>query len=174
MRCPQGHRRDDGAPSALLTDEAALTGILRNLLSNGIKYTEKGEVRLSVSEAGDRIEMSVSDTGPGIPPAQQERVFEEFYRMPGTRTRGTGLGLPYARHLAGLLGGELTLTGIAGRVVEAADGEQALIAIGDGSADLLLTDLRMPGLDGTTLLERLPDSVPAIVVTGMDVPAPPR
>jgi signal transduction histidine kinase/CheY-like chemotaxis protein len=205
----------DEAPATVLTDEVALTAILRNLLSNGIKYTDRGEVRLSVREVGSRLEMSVSDTGIGIPPSQQERVFEEFYRVPGTRRRGTGLGLPYARRLARLLGGELTLTstpgegttvvlslphrmpsvgtvvvadddetfrqvlrgmltGIADHVVEAQDGQQALTAIGDGDADLVLTDLRMPGMDGTALLERLPDSVPAIVVTGLDIPVPAR
>ena len=51
----------------------------------------------------------VTDTGPGIPPAYSERVFEEFYQVPGTSAPGTGLGLPYARRLTAVLGGELTL-----------------------------------------------------------------
>ena len=205
----------EGAPATVLTDETALTAILRNLLSNGIKYTDSGEVRLTVHDAGSRLEVRVSDTGAGIPAGQQERVFEEFYQVPGIRRGGTGLGLPYARRLAGLLGGQLTLTsepgagttavlslphgmpsvgtvvvadddaafrqvlrsmlaGIADRLIEAGDGADALAAIGAGGADLVVTDLRMPGMDGIALLERLPDSVPAIVVTGLDVAPPPR
>ena len=104
----------DGAPATVLTDEIALTAILRNLLSNAIKYTDRGEVRLTVRTAPARVEIQVSDTGTGIPAGQLERVFEEFYQVPGVRRGGTGLGLPYARRLAGLLGGELTLTSKAG------------------------------------------------------------
>ena len=205
----------DGAPSALLTDETALTAILRNLLSNAIKYTDDGEVRLSVRTVPDKVEITVSDTGTGIPAGQLERVFEEFYQVPGARRGGTGLGLPYARRLAQLLGGELTLSseagtgttvvlslphglpsvgtvvvadddggfrevlkamlaGIAGEVIEAADGDQALSAVHDRRVDLVLADLSMPGTDGIALLARLPAGLPAIVITGRDVPAPPR
>ena len=105
----------DGAPATILTDEMALTAILRNLLSNAIKYTDSGEVRLSVGTFPDRVEIRVSDTGTGIPAGQLERVFEEFYQVPGAKRGGTGLGLPYARRLAGLLDGELSLTSEAGR-----------------------------------------------------------
>ncbi len=205
----------DGAPPALLTDEMALTAILRNLLSNAIKYTDDGEVRLSVRTFTDTVEITVSDTGTGIPAGQLERVFEEFYQVPGARRGGTGLGLPYARRLARLLGGELTLSseagagttavlrlphglpsvgtvvvadddaglrqvlkamlaGIAGQVVEADDGAQALAAVEAGHVDLVLADLSMPGLDGHTLLERLAPGLPAIVITGLDIETPPR
>ena len=105
----------DGAPATILTDEMALTAILRNLLSNAIKYTDSGEVRLSVGTFPDRVEIQVSDTGTGIPAGQLERVFEEFYQVPGAKRGGTGLGLPYARKLAGLLDGELSLTSEVGR-----------------------------------------------------------
>ncbi len=93
-----------------MTDEVALTGILRNLLSNGIKYTDRGEVRLSTRVTGNRLEITVADTGIGIPAGLTEHVFEEFYQVPGVRRGGTGLGLPYARRLARILGGDLTLT----------------------------------------------------------------
>jgi signal transduction histidine kinase len=207
--------RADGAPATLLTDETALTAILRNLLSNAIKYTDNGEVRLSVRTAHDTVEITVSDTGTGIPAGQLERVFEEFYQVPGSRRGGTGLGLPYARRLALLLGGELTLAsepgagttavlrlphglpsvgtvvvadddagfrqvlkamlaGIAREVIEAEDGAQALSAVGAGDVDLVLADLGMPGVDGNALLGRLPAGLPAIVITGFDVAAPPR
>jgi len=203
------------APATILTDEVALTAILRNLLSNAIKYTDSGEVKLTVRPAPDGIEIQVSDTGTGIPAGQIERVFEEFYQVPGARRGGTGLGLPYARRLARLLDGELTLTsepgrgttavlclpdglpsvgtvvvadddpgmrqvvtsmltGIASRVIEAEDGTQALSAVTAGDVDLVLADLGMPGMDGNMLLERLPDGLPAIIITGLDVAPPPR
>ena len=105
----------EDAPATVLTDEMALTAILRNLLSNAIKYTDSGEVRLTVRTVPGKVELQVSDTGIGIPADQVERVFEEFYQAPGARRGGTGLGLPYARRLARLLGGELTLASEAGR-----------------------------------------------------------
>jgi CheY-like chemotaxis protein len=204
-----------GAPATVLTDEMALTAILRNLLSNAIKYTDSGEVRLTVRTVAGRVELQVSDTGTGIPAGQLERVFEEFYQVPGAKRGGTGLGLPYARQLSRLLDGELTLTseaghgttavlsiphgtpsvgtvvvadddagfrqvvramltGIADRLIEAEDGAQALSAVAAGRVDLVLADLGMPGVDGSTLLERLPATLPAIIITGLDVPAPPR
>jgi signal transduction histidine kinase len=205
----------DDAPAAVLTDEAALTAILRNLLSNAIKYTDEGEVRLTVTTSPGEVEIRVSDTGTGIPEGQLERVFEEFYQVPGVRRGGTGLGLPYARRLAGLLDGGLTLTsgrgsgttavltlphsspsvgtvvladddpafrqvlrsmlhGMASQVIEAEDGAQALTAIAAGGVDLVLADLGMPGMDGNALLDELPPALPAIVITGRDVPPPRR
>jgi signal transduction histidine kinase len=95
--------------------EGALTAILRDLLSNAIKYTDEGEVRLTVATVPGWVEIQVSDTGTGIPEGQLERVFEEFCQVPGTRRGGTGLGLPYARRLASLLDGELRLAIQAGR-----------------------------------------------------------
>src|SRR5580693_4846666 len=206
---------DAGVPEAILTDEVALTSILRNLLSNGIKYTDRGEVRLSARVLGPRLELTVADTGIGIPAGLSEHVFEEFYQVPGIRRGGTGLGLPYARRLARILGGDLVLTsapgtgtsvvldlpnqtpvlrtvvvadddasfrqllrglltGLADLVIEAEDGDQALAVLAGQHADLVLADMRMPGMDGGTLLSRLPASIPAILVTGADVPAPAR
>jgi signal transduction histidine kinase/CheY-like chemotaxis protein len=206
----------DDAPATLLTDELALTAILRNLLSNGLKYTDNGEVVLSVRTTPGYVEFLVADTGIGIPADQQERIFEEFFQVPGVRRGGTGLGLPYARRLAELLGGRLTLAsqhgsgttvtlrlprgtpsvgvvliadddagfrqllrglldGIAGQVIEAADGEQALAALDSDRVDLALVDLRMPVIDGYGLLERLPAAIPAIVITSADTDElPPR
>ncbi len=79
------------APATILTDEMALTAVLRNLLSNAVKYTDSGEVRLSVSTFPGRLEIQVSDTGTGIPAGLLERVFEEFYQVPGAKRGGTGL-----------------------------------------------------------------------------------
>jgi signal transduction histidine kinase len=110
-----------GVPE-LVTDPVLLTQILRNLVTNGLKFTERGEVRLAArpTEDGDRVELRVTDTGVGIAPDQQRRVFEEFYQVPGIApvldgTRGTGLGLPYARRLAVLLGGDLAVRSQPGR-----------------------------------------------------------
>lgn len=206
---------DEGAPKYILTDELALTGILRNLLSNGIKYTNGGEVRLSVRVADSSVEITVADTGIGIPAGLQEMVFEEFYQVPGVHRGGTGLGLPYARRLAALIGSELTLssepgvgtsvmlrlphgpasvgsvlvadddaafrevlrgmlTGIAGTITEVADGSEALALLADHHFDLLLADMLMPGVDGRALLDQAPRSVPAIVITGLDIEPPAR
>ena len=66
------------------------------------------------------------------------------------------------------------LTPMADRLIEAEDGRQALALLAASPVDLVLADMRMPGLDGSALLARLPASVPAIIITGADVPAPPR
>ena len=96
----------------MFSDEGKVSQILRNLISNALKFTERGFVRVSAERAGDRMLFQVTDTGIGIAPLDQERVFEEFAQVAGeiqTRTRGTGLGLPLARRLSELLGGSLSL-----------------------------------------------------------------
>ncbi|MGW4151538.1 sensor histidine kinase [Micromonospora chersina] len=104
------------APATVRSDEVLLAQVLRNLLHNGLKFTERGEVRLRAERRGDVWSLSVTDTGAGIPPELHERIFEEFYQVPGTtRVGGTGLGLPYARRLVTLLGGTLELTSEPGR-----------------------------------------------------------
>jgi signal transduction histidine kinase len=101
---------DEPAIPAMRTDEVLLTRVLRNLLTNAIKFTAQGSIRLSVRRVDDDAEFTVADTGTGIPEELHERIFEEFYQVPGSKAingRGTGLGLPYARRLAGILGGAL-------------------------------------------------------------------
>ncbi len=107
-------------PGPVATDPALLGRIVRNLISNGLKFTERGEVRCRtrVDLATDSLEIVVSDTGIGIPPEHQRRVFEEFYQVPGrlqATAGGTGLGLPYARRLVGILGGDMVLSSEPGR-----------------------------------------------------------
>ncbi|GIJ73267.1 ATP-binding response regulator [Virgisporangium ochraceum] len=109
----------DGVPP-LVSDEAMLVQILRNLLTNGLKFTDRGEVTLSARYDPDarRAVLTVTDTGIGIAPADQDRIFEEFYQVRDAQrpaTPGTGLGLPYARRLCGLLGIDLTLVSEPGR-----------------------------------------------------------
>ena len=100
-------------PDALETDPQRLEQVLKNFLSNGIKFTEKGGVVLSIGPAADgRLTFSVRDTGVGIPVEQQQAVFEAFRQADGTISRkygGTGLGLSISRELARLLGGEIRL-----------------------------------------------------------------
>ncbi|RAY11564.1 hybrid sensor histidine kinase/response regulator [Actinomadura craniellae] len=101
-------------PETLVSDEVMLTRILRNLLANGLKFTTEGEVRLTTRTEDRMACFAVTDTGAGIAPEHQALVFEEFYRVPGRATTGTGLGLPYARRLAEALGGDLDLVSAPG------------------------------------------------------------
>ncbi len=103
-------------PATVRSDEVLLAQVLRNLLHNGLKFTERGEVRMRAELRDGRWWLSVSDTGVGVPPELRERIFEEFYQVPGsTRVGGTGLGLPYARRVVHLLGGTLELASEPGR-----------------------------------------------------------
>ncbi len=102
---------------SIVSDEVMLIRVLRNLLSNALKFTPSGTVRLDVAadraDGRDRVVFTVSDTGIGIPEEEQQQIFEEFYQVRGLHQRGrsgTGLGLPYARRLTELLGGRLELT----------------------------------------------------------------
>ncbi|WP_019631413.1 ATP-binding protein [Actinomadura atramentaria] len=203
-----------GAPPELVADEVMLTRVLRNVLANGLKFTAAGEVRLTVRAADGEVVFAVADTGPGIPEDERERVFEEFYRVPGTGVGGSGLGLPYARRLARALGGDLLLDSVVGtgttvtlrlpaprdlaalglghvlvvdddpaarrvmrglvepaaaRIGEAADGAAALALAAADPPDLVLLDLRMPGLDGLAVLAELPPDVPVVLVTSADL-----
>ncbi|MEK0313392.1 response regulator [Cohnella sp. 56] len=106
-------RRDARLPAALRTDGHRLQQILSNLLSNAFKFTEKGEVSLTIGRSEtdpEQIFFTVADTGIGIPPAKLESIFEAFQQADGTTSRkygGTGLGLTICRELAALLGGRI-------------------------------------------------------------------
>jgi CheY-like chemotaxis protein/putative methionine-R-sulfoxide reductase with GAF domain len=106
------------APAVFVTDAKRLQQVLKNLLSNAFKFTERGEVVLHVaSGAGDRMVFSVRDTGIGIPEQQQGVIFEAFRQADGTTSRkygGTGLGLSISRELARLLDGEIRVQSAAG------------------------------------------------------------
>jgi len=99
------------APGAeqIRADPAKLHDALRNLTANAVTYApEASTIRIDASPAGDRIAITVSDEGPGIPDEDLSRVFERFYRVDKSRARdpgGTGLGLAIVKHLVELHGG---------------------------------------------------------------------
>jgi CheY-like chemotaxis protein/two-component sensor histidine kinase len=104
----------------LFTDESKVSQILRNFISNALKFTERGSVRVSatLSEDGEEVTFSVADTGIGIALEDREMIFEEFTQVPSAlqrRVKGTGLGLPLCRKLATLLGGDVSLESEPGR-----------------------------------------------------------
>ncbi|WP_224368668.1 hybrid sensor histidine kinase/response regulator [Hyalangium versicolor] len=100
------------------TDEAKLSQVLRNLVSNAVKFTERGSITVSVAKGPrDTVAFSVKDTGIGIPPEYHERIFEEFIQVETPlhrKVKGTGLGLPLARRLTEMLGGALTVRSVPG------------------------------------------------------------
>jgi signal transduction histidine kinase/CheY-like chemotaxis protein len=99
---------------ALENDEGKISQILRNFISNALKFTERGEVRVTAShdKHTDRITVSVSDNGIGIAAQDHEAIFQEFTQIENPlqhKAKGTGLGLPLSRRLAELLGGEISV-----------------------------------------------------------------
>ena len=99
-------------PLVAQADRRALSQILINLVNNAIKFTDQGSVRVDLAQAGDRTEIRVHDTGIGIAPEDQARLFEVFARG-GTddvrRREGTGLGLRLSQQLAALLRGRIEI-----------------------------------------------------------------
>jgi signal transduction histidine kinase len=103
---------DPGAHAVVLTDEVLLGRIVGNLLDNAIKYTQQGEVRLSLHLQAGLVILCVQDTGPGIPESEHGRIFEEFYQLDNperNRTKGLGLGLSIVHRLADLLQARLEM-----------------------------------------------------------------
>jgi CheY-like chemotaxis protein/anti-sigma regulatory factor (Ser/Thr protein kinase) len=101
------------------SDEGKISQILRNFISNALKFTERGEILVAaaLNSNRDRITFSVSDTGIGIPPEDQERIFKEFAQLEHPlqhRVKGTGLGLPLTKKLAEILGGSVSVESRAG------------------------------------------------------------
>ena len=105
-------------PITMMTDEAKLSQILRNFISNALKFTEQGHVRVSAAMEGECVRFEVEDTGIGIAPEHQQIIFEEFGQVENRlqhRVKGTGLGLPLCRRLAELLGGSVSLQSTQGK-----------------------------------------------------------
>jgi signal transduction histidine kinase len=94
------------------TDFNKLSHILRNLITNGLKFTTQGSVTVSVQRTADKVNWTVADTGIGIPEESVGRIFDDFYQVENPsqpRTKGTGLGLSISRKLADLIGGVLSV-----------------------------------------------------------------
>jgi signal transduction histidine kinase len=127
--------------STVYSDPARIRQILDNLVSNAIKYTPPpGRIVISVQpqtleeppRAGNWLAIAVSDTGPGIPTEELDRIFHEFHRVPGSRGQGHGLGLAISRRVARLLGGDVTVRS----------------TFGEGSTFLLWLPVREGNADG--------------------------
>ena len=106
------------AGASLETDRVKLKQIVANLLSNALRYTERGQIRIFGAETADQVRIGVEDTGIGIDPVDQGRIFDEFAILDYARPRpgeGTGLGLAICRRLASLLRGEILLKSAPGR-----------------------------------------------------------
>ena len=101
----------DGEQDApLYGDELSLYTLIRNLVDNAVRYTpDGGQIDLRVIPDARHTILEIEDSGPGIAPAERERVFDPFYRSPGSRDDGSGLGLAIAQTLAAQLGGKMTL-----------------------------------------------------------------
>jgi signal transduction histidine kinase/DNA-binding response OmpR family regulator len=105
---------EPGQLPTLETDESKVSQILRNFISNALKFTERGEVRVSarLAPSGRDVIFAVADTGIGIAPEHQGAIFEEFSQIENPlqrRFKGTGLGLPLSKKLAELLGGAVAV-----------------------------------------------------------------
>ena len=95
-----------------LGDERRLTQVVLNIVSNAIKFTEKGSVTISASTASGMFEIAITDTGPGIAPEDQARIFEAFQQVDNSNTRkkgGTGLGLSISKRMVEMHGGTMTV-----------------------------------------------------------------
>jgi signal transduction histidine kinase len=103
---------DEPPPITLFTDEAKLAQVMRNLLSNALKFTEQGTVKVSAVVQEATVRLTVADQGIGIAPEHRAAIFEEFRQIDSPlqrRHKGTGLGLPLTLRLAHLLGGSVTV-----------------------------------------------------------------
>ncbi len=94
----------------ILADSVRVRQVLLNLLSNAAKFTNEGHIRLMAAQVGDDVMISVEDTGSGIPPDKQQRLFDAFYQVDGSATRkvgGTGLGLAITKSFVEMHGGQI-------------------------------------------------------------------
>ena len=137
----------------VLSDPILLLRVLRNLISNAIKHTQKGQILVSAEQASDMVEISVSDTGCGIPYDELENVFKEFYQLANPErnsSKGLGLGLSIVRKLSALLGHKISVTS------ELGGGSRFSLILEQGSAiDLVAVNeppLNYTKLHGVTVL----------------------
>jgi signal transduction histidine kinase/CheY-like chemotaxis protein len=182
-------------PVTLRTDEDKLMQIVRNLVSNALKFTPRGEVVVRAHAEGEQVSIEVSDTGIGIAPENLGRIFEEFVQIPGElqrEGRGTGLGLPLTRKLVGLLGGEidvrstvgagttftvtLPVSGVAAAALPDLTG--AVLVVDDDEASRYVVETQLRGTawrtvaanGGAAALAAMGASVPAAIILDYAMP----
>jgi signal transduction histidine kinase len=184
---------------ALVSDESKVSQILRNFISNALKFTERGEVHVSAARGlHDTIVFAVRDTGIGIAATDQARIFEEFTQVDSIlqrKAKGTGLGLPLTRKLAELLGGSVSLqsepgvgstfTLVVPRVYAVIEqelslsigrGERVLIVDDEEVSRYLLKGLLPPGCEileadnGRTGLKLAQERIPTVIFLDLVMP----
>jgi len=99
-------------------DPRRLTQVLLNLVGNAIKFTDRGEVRVTAKAVNGYFAVSVADTGPGIPEQERSRIFEEFHQIDNSTTKakgGTGLGLAIAKRIVEMHGGRIWVESTLGK-----------------------------------------------------------
>jgi signal transduction histidine kinase/CheY-like chemotaxis protein len=172
----------------IFSDESKVSQILRNFISNALKYTETGEVRVSARLTSDRnmVEFAVADTGIGIPEQFVEKVFDEFAQIENPlqrRAKGTGLGLPLARRLAELLHGHITVKSTLGtgstftatvplvyrgvRSVEL-DGQRPVLVVEQSDEDLVAIERAL----SSTRFQVVPARSPAAAAVALEAITP--
>jgi hypothetical protein len=185
-----------GLPPDIATDPGRLRQVLKNLLANAFKFTESGEVRVLVSRAEDGwtpgnnalaragavIAFRIADTGIGIAPDMQRRIFEAFAQADGTSARqygGTGLGLSISLELVRLLGGEIALSSTPDHgsiftvyLPSAFDGDAAAVAAAPAPEAPALQPVEAPELLAPALNGDAAAGSAAIDVPGLAAPAP--
>lgn len=142
-----------GGGKVVFADPLLVERILRNLVSNAIRYTNDGSVLVSCRQRGDRLLLQVWDTGLGIGQAEQQHIFDEFYQVPNTpkvspdQRKGLGLGLAIVRRLADLMNAPLSLSSVPGKgtvfTLEVPQGRamrpSALLSVPGGKGPLAIT-----------------------------------
>ncbi|MGR9013520.1 MAG: response regulator [Gammaproteobacteria bacterium] len=109
---------DANLPESIYSDRQRLTQVVSNLLTNAIKFTDSGSVKVVFGKVDEDLQIEVIDTGIGIPPDKLDHIFGAFQQLDGSTSRkygGSGLGLAISRNLAHLLGGEITVTSAVGQ-----------------------------------------------------------
>ena len=141
-----------GGGKVVFADPLLVERVLRNLVSNAIRYTNDGSVLVGCRQRGDRVLLQVWDTGLGIALAEQTRIFDEFYQVPNTpkvspdQRKGLGLGLAIVKRLADLMGAALTMRSTPGR------GTVFTLELPKGRAPRPSALLSMPGAKGPVAL----------------------
>ena len=164
---------DAEVPSNFETDRMRLGQILKNLLSNALKFTAKGSVSLTVKQNASQLTQLcfvVNDTGIGIPPEKQPLVFEAFQQADGSTKRkygGTGLGLSISRELAKLLGGEISLSSRVGEgstfTVHLPTMQSQPVSLPEPARPLLPATSLSPATNGATSTKYVSTTIPEAI-----------